>query len=59
MTRMSECVFCQIIRKEVPSNIVYEDDQVVGFLSNRPSERWGFSFAFACYSLETAQSIQL
>ena len=31
-----ECVFCQIIRKEAPASIVYEDDQVVAFLSNRP-----------------------
>jgi histidine triad (HIT) family protein len=34
---MSEsCVFCQIIRKEAPASIVYEDEQVVAFLSNRP-----------------------
>ena len=33
---MSECIFCQIIRKEAPANIVYEDEQVVAFLSNRP-----------------------
>ncbi len=33
---MSECVFCQIIRKEAPASIVYEDAQVVAFLSNRP-----------------------
>ena len=31
-----ECVFCQIIRKEAPASIIYEDDQVVAFLSNRP-----------------------
>jgi histidine triad (HIT) family protein len=33
---MSECVFCQITRKEAPANVVYEDEQVVAFLSNRP-----------------------
>ena len=33
---MSECIFCQIIRKEAPASIVYEDEQVVAFLSNRP-----------------------
>jgi histidine triad (HIT) family protein len=33
---MSECVFYQIIRKEAPASIVYEDEQVVAFLSNRP-----------------------
>jgi len=32
---MSECIFCQIIRK-APANIVYEDEQVVAFLSNHP-----------------------
>ena len=33
---MSECAFCKIIRKEAPANIVYEDEQVAAFLSNRP-----------------------
>ena len=33
---MSECVFCKIIRKEAPASKVYEDEQVVAFLSNRP-----------------------
>ena len=33
---MFECVFCKIARKESPASIVYEDDQVVAFLSNRP-----------------------
>jgi histidine triad (HIT) family protein len=33
---MSECIFCQIIQKQLPANVVYEDEQVVAFLSNRP-----------------------
>jgi histidine triad (HIT) family protein len=34
---MSEdCIFCQIIRKETPASIVYEDANVVAFLTNRP-----------------------
>ena len=33
---MSECTFCQIIRKEESANVVYEDEQVAAFLSNRP-----------------------
>ncbi len=36
MTAMSDCIFCQIIRKEASASIVYEDEQVVAFLSNRP-----------------------
>ncbi len=31
-----DCVFCQIIQKQAPANIVYEDNCVVAFLSNRP-----------------------
>lgn len=33
---MSECVFCKIIKKQAPANTIYEDEQVVAFLSNRP-----------------------
>ena len=34
---MSEnCVFCKIIRKELPANVVYEDNDVIAFFSNRP-----------------------
>jgi histidine triad (HIT) family protein len=36
MTAMSECVFCQIINNQAPAKRVYEDEQVVAFLSNRP-----------------------
>ncbi len=37
MTCLSDgCVFCKIIRKELPASIVFEDDDVVAFLSNRP-----------------------
>jgi histidine triad (HIT) family protein len=32
----SACIFCSIIRKEAPASIVYEDEQVAAFLSNRP-----------------------
>ena len=30
------CIFCQITSKQAPANIVYEDEQVTAFLSNRP-----------------------
>jgi histidine triad (HIT) family protein len=32
----SKCIFCQIIRRETSASIVYEDEQVAAFLSNRP-----------------------
>ncbi|PSH00468.1 MAG: hypothetical protein BRC30_03380 [Nanohaloarchaea archaeon SW_7_46_7] len=31
-----DCIFCQIIEGEMPSNKVYEDDQVVAFLDLNP-----------------------
>jgi histidine triad (HIT) family protein len=33
---MSECIFCQITQGKAPANIVYEDQYVMAFLSNRP-----------------------
>jgi histidine triad (HIT) family protein len=34
---MSEnCVFCRIIRRETHASIVYEDERVIAFLSDRP-----------------------
>ena len=33
---MSECVFCKIIQGQAPASKVYEDEQVIAFLSNRP-----------------------
>jgi histidine triad (HIT) family protein len=31
-----KCVFCKIIRKEQPAHIIYEDNEVMAFLSHRP-----------------------
>ena len=33
---MRDCLFCKIIRGEVPSNKVYEDDETLAFLDIRP-----------------------
>jgi len=34
---MSEsCVFCKIVQKEAPANVVYEDDKVIAFMSIQP-----------------------
>ncbi len=32
----SSCVFCQIIQRKAPASVVYEDERVAAFLSNRP-----------------------
>ena len=28
---MSDCIFCKIVNKEIPANVVYEDDQIMCF----------------------------
>jgi histidine triad (HIT) family protein len=32
----SNCLFCKIVEKQIPSNIVYEDDHVVAFKDISP-----------------------
>lgn len=34
---MEECIFCKIIKGEIPSNIVYEDDRVIAFYDVNPA----------------------
>lgn len=31
------CLFCKIINKEIPANVVYEDDDVLAFLDINPT----------------------
>ncbi|PIP73375.1 MAG: HIT family protein [Candidatus Lloydbacteria bacterium CG22_combo_CG10-13_8_21_14_all_47_15] len=33
---MKDCLFCKIIVREIPAEIVYEDDFSIAFLDNRP-----------------------
>lgn len=33
---MIDCIFCKIITKEIPSDIVFEDDNVVAFMDIQP-----------------------
>ncbi|MCL2882961.1 MAG: histidine triad nucleotide-binding protein [Coriobacteriia bacterium] len=33
---MSDCIFCQIAKGEVPARVVYEDDEVVAFEDINP-----------------------
>lgn len=32
---MENCLFCKIVKKEAPSHLVYETDDVIGFLPNK------------------------
>jgi len=33
---MENCIFCKIIKKEIPANIVYEDKDFLAFLDIKP-----------------------
>ena len=33
---MENCIFCKIANKEIPADIIYEDDKIVAFLDIRP-----------------------
>ena len=34
---MSNCIFCKIVKKEMPSTIVYEDDEILAFNDINPT----------------------
>lgn len=34
---MEDCIFCKIIRREVPSTIVYEDEEIIAFKDIQPA----------------------
>ena len=33
---MDDCIFCQIIKKEIPAEVVYADDNFLAFLDIKP-----------------------
>ncbi|MBR5228004.1 MAG: histidine triad nucleotide-binding protein [Clostridia bacterium] len=33
---MQDCIFCKIINKQIPSNIVYEDEKIISFYDVNP-----------------------
>lgn len=33
---MENCIFCKIVKKEIPTNVVYEDENFLAFLDIRP-----------------------
>ena len=34
---MEDCIFCKIIKKEIPSTILYEDDEIIAFKDINPA----------------------
>lgn len=36
MNKNPDCIFCKIVKKEIPSHVVYEDDDFLAFLDINP-----------------------
>ena len=36
---MNECIFCKIINKQIPAQIIYEDDNVIAFHDLHPKAK--------------------
>lgn len=36
MSGVADCLFCKIANKEIPADLIYEDEEVVAFLDIRP-----------------------
>lgn len=34
---MEDCIFCKIIKKEIPSDVVYEDEEIIAFKDIQPA----------------------
>ena len=34
---MEDCIFCKIIKREIPASIVYEDDEIIAFKDIQPA----------------------
>ena len=39
---MSDCLFCRIIKREIPANILYEDEELLAFHDIRPAAKVHF-----------------
>ena len=36
LSKMEDCIFCKIVNKEIPSQIVYEDEDILAFNDINP-----------------------
>jgi histidine triad (HIT) family protein len=68
---MKNCIFCKIVRREIPAQIVYEDENFIGFLDIHPQSpghtqvipkkhyRWVWDVANAGEYFEVVKKIAL
>jgi histidine triad (HIT) family protein len=71
MPIMDNCIFCKIVRREIPAELVYEDDKFLAFLDIHPQSpghtlvipnehyRWVWDHPEAGKYFEVAQKIAL
>lgn len=49
---MSDCIFCKIVKGEIPSTKIHEDDSVIGFRDLRPQAVKHFLFIHKKHSTD-------
>lgn len=54
---MSECLFCKMLKKEIPADVVYQDDDVMAFNDINPQAPIHV-LIIPCIHLETINDLQ-
>ncbi len=55
---MSDCLFCKIVNKDIPAEIVYEDEQVLGFKDINPSAKIHLLFIHKKHNVNVAEMVR-
>ena len=54
-----DCLICKIVRREIPAQIVYEDDETLAFLESHLLELPAITFSYATEQLPTRTKMRL
>lgn len=55
---MDNCIFCKIIKKEIPATLVYDGDNVIGFKDLHPQAREHYLFIHKTHQKSMIESSQ-
>lgn len=55
---MSDCLFCKIINKEIPAEVVYENEKVLAFKDINPSAKVHLLFIHKSHSENVAEMVR-
>lgn len=55
---MKDCLFCKIINKEIPAEIVYEGENVIGFKDIAPAAREHYLFIHKNHTASVTEMAQ-